>query len=69
MEHVTDPRHFEKACLRQLLMAYARTGKIPSLNVTVAAQLDAIVLLVNAELITIPDGLKAVKVMIDRIGG
>jgi len=50
-------------------MAYARTGKIPSLNVTVAAQLDAIVLLVNAELITIPDGLKAVKVMIDRIGG
>lgn len=70
MEHtVTDRKAFQKAVLRQLLMAYARTGKIPSLNVPTQERLDAIVLLVEDDLITVLEGLNAVKKMIERIGG
>ena len=70
MEHaVRDPKQFQKAVLRQLLMAYARSGKIPSLNVATQGQLDAIVLLVEDELISVVEGLEAVKRMIVRIGG
>jgi len=69
MEHVTDPRHFEKAVLRQILMTMARTGKIPSLNKTTEAEFNAIVLLVNSDLLTVVEGLTAAKRMIERIGG